>query len=311
MRGESVYVKSSISRSAMLVFVLLPILAGVCKAEVVPMDTLIPKYVNGWRSDHHDATYDRKTLYDYIDGGAEVYLAYGFRQVFARRFVRNSKPSITADLFDMGSSADAYGIFSFEREGDDVGVGQASEYAAGFLRFWKGDFFVSILADEETPDSRKAVMALGQTIASRIKSEGERPKILALVPAEDLIRTSIRYFHEKSGLDYHYFIADKNILGLGKHTEVVLAEYKIGSSKSRLLLVRYPKAAEALAAFSDFKAAYMPEAGEDAVVRTENGKWAAARLRRNLVIAAFDAPTEEAAKTLLRRVADRTEVSEK
>ena len=286
----------------MLIFVLLPILACVCKAEAVPMEKLVPTYMSGWKSDGQDAAYDRKTLYDYIDGGAEVYLAYGFRQVLARRLLRTGQPAITVDLFDMGSSADAYGIFSFEREGADVGIGQDSEYAAGFLRFWKGNFFVSVLADRETPESREAVMEIGRAIASNIKSEGERPKIIARLPSGNPIRTSIRYFHEKSGLDYHYFIADKNILGLGKDTEVVLAQYKIGSSKFQFMLVRYLKTDKALAAFDDFRAAYMPEAGEDATVKTENGKWASAGLRGDLIVAVFDAPTKAAAKGLILKV---------
>lgn len=286
----------------MLIFVLLPILACACKVEAVPMEKLVPTSMSGWKSDGQDATYDRKTLYDYIDGGAEVYLAYGFRQVLARRLVRTGRPAITVDLFDMGSSADAYGIFSFEREGADVGIGRDSEYAAGFLRFWKGDFFVSVLAERETTESRKAVMEIGRKIASNIKSAGERPKIIALLPSGNPIRASIRYFHEKSGLDYHYFVADKNILGLGRDTEVVLARYKIGSSKFQFMLVRYPKAASALAAFKDFKAAYMPEAGGDATIKTENGKWASAGFRADLVIVVFDAPTKAAAKGLVLKV---------
>ncbi|MCX6374676.1 MAG: hypothetical protein NTU88_01320, partial [Armatimonadetes bacterium] len=136
---------------------------------------LVPREMLGWKTDGKDGLYDRNTLFQYIDGGAEVYLAYDFRQEFARRFVKPGQPAITVDVFDMGSSEDAYGIFTFERESGNVGIGQDSEYAAGFLRFWKVQYFVSILADKETPSTRKAVMALGKAIASRIKSAGERP----------------------------------------------------------------------------------------------------------------------------------------
>ena len=81
--------------------------AGVYAAEVKKIGDLAPSEINGWKTDAKDGAYDRSNLYDYIDGGAEVYLAYGYKEAFARRFTRADQPAITADLFDMGSSGDA------------------------------------------------------------------------------------------------------------------------------------------------------------------------------------------------------------
>jgi len=274
------------------------------------MTGLIPEELGGWKADGQDGIYDRKTLYDYIDGAAEVYLAYDFQQVLARRFVKFDQPAITADIFHMRSSEDAYGIFSFEREAGDVGIGQDSEYAAGFLRFWKGKFFVSVLADRETPASREAVMGIGRAIADKIKPDGARPKILTFLPPKDLIPTSIRYFHQKSGLDYHYFVADKNVLGLDEKTDAVLAQYKMGKSKARLLIVGYPNANSAATAFDTFMKAYMPEARDTGVTQTENGEWAAAQVRGSFVMAVFDAPSREKADGLIQAAIAKLEVED-
>ena len=272
------------------------------KEEVSPMKILIPAEVNGWKAVGADGVYDRKNLFDYIDGGAEVYLAYGFRQALTRRFEKRGQPAIVVDVFDMGSSEDAYGIFSFERESACVGIGQDSEYAAGLLRFWKGRFFICVLAERETSAAKRAVMALGKLIAQGIKSPGARPVILAMLPTRNLIATSVRYFHKKSGLDYHYFLADKNILELGERTEALLAEYRTGTTKTRLLLVRYPDPEKASAAFDGFVAAYMPEARGTGIVRTEDGKWTAAKREGPLVVATFGAPTKAQAEILDRAV---------
>jgi hypothetical protein len=186
-----------------------------------------------------------------------------------------------------------------------------SEYAAGFLRFWKGRYFVSILADRETPESKAAVLAIGRAIDSAIKDTGARPAIVDLLPQKDLLPTSVRYFHKKSGLDYHYFLADANILNLDERTEAVLAQCKRGKAKSQLLLVRYPSPDLAESAFTSFLKAYMPDAHGKGIVRTENGKWAAAIRRDSFVAAVFDSATRTRAEQMMKEVAGKLEVREK
>ena len=274
------------------------------------MKDLVPTQIDGWKSDGKDGLYDRMTLYDYIDGSAEVYLAFDFRQAFARQFVKNGQPGITLDFFDMGSSQDAYGIFTFEREGKSVGIGQDSEYASGFLRFWKGTYFVSILADKETAGIRKAVLDLGKAIAKNIRDEGKRPEILSLLPRKGLIETSIRFFHEVSGLNYHYFIADKNVLNLSRETDVLLAQYQQGQSKTQLLVFQYPNAQSARAALESFRKSVIPDARNGAV-RLENGKWAASGERGRTLAIVFDGPTEKTARLLVDEALAKVEEAHK
>ncbi len=284
----------------------------------VKIGDLAPTEINGWKADGKDGEYNRTNLYDYIDGGAEVYLAYGYKAAFARRFTKPEQPAITADIFDMGTSEDAYGLFSFEREGKSVRIGQDSEYAGGFLRFWKGTYFVSILADKESPESKEAVMGLGKAIADKINDAGTRPKMLEFLPQSNLIAPSTRFFHQKSGLDYHFFVADKNILNLGPKTNVLLAQFKTPARrtakvipKSQLLLVQYPTAKEASGAHASFGKAYMPEAKSDGTIRTEDGKFTVARLKSTYVAVVFEAPDTVYANALLDSIVAGMEVKSK
>jgi hypothetical protein len=283
-----------------MVAVLLIMLAAVVSSSGVEMQRLVPKEVAGWIATGEDRTFDRKSVFDYLDGGAEVYLAYDFRRLFTRHFVKPGQGRVIADVFDMGSSKDAFGIFSFEREGKDVGIGRDSEYAAGLLRFWKGTYFVAVTAERETPSSRSAAISLGRAIAAAISASGERPDLLAALPGGNLMPLSVRYFHQASSLNYHYFVADQNILNLSKRTEAVIARYAVkGGKPCILLLVRYPDAAAARGARRKFVAAYMPEAGSKGITRTENGRWTAARCEGRVVVAVFDSPAERGARSLL------------
>ncbi len=294
---------SAMSISAILFI----ILAGVARGDESPMENLIPSEIHGWKAEASDNIYDRKTLFDYIDGGAELYLAYDFRKALARRFNKENEPSITVDLFDMGSSEDAFGVYSFEQDGKSVGIGNDSEYAAGLLRFWKGKYFVSILADRETPEAKNAVLALGRIVASNIRIAGSKPPIISLLPQTNLIPTSVRYFHKKSGIDYHYFLADKNILNLDEKTNVVLAEYAEKNGKSKLLVVQYPSDELSITAYRSFVKAYIPEAQTTGVLKTEDGKWVAVKRCDEYVVAVFEAPTRERASELIAGVKNRRE----
>lgn len=58
-------------------------------------------------------------------------------------------------------------------------------------------------------------------------------------------------------LNQRLFIAHDNVLGLTRETGAVLAQYGRDTAAARLLLVRYPTATAAGAAYGRFMAAYL------------------------------------------------------
>ena len=76
------------------------------------LSELVPGAVGEWRVEGEDRLYDRQGLYEYIDGGAELYISYGYERLFSRTFSKPGQPSMIVDLFDMGSSRNAFGVFS-------------------------------------------------------------------------------------------------------------------------------------------------------------------------------------------------------
>jgi len=273
----------------------------------VDLRVFLPKELNGWKAKEPDVLYNPDTIFDYINGAGEIYRAYNFRRLLARIYTKEANPRIIADLFDMGSSKNAYGVFTHDLEGEDVGIGQDSTYKGGLLSFWKGCFFVSLYAEEETEEAKKALLLLGKKVASSIKQEGDPPALVALFPLENLRGKGIRFFYNHLILNYHFFVADENILLLGQETEAALAAYAKGNEIFYILLVRYPGAETAKDAYESFTKAYMPEAGDSDILRTENGKWTAVRLKEDLLIIVFDGQSESHAKSMIQRVLEREE----
>jgi hypothetical protein len=218
-------------------------------------------------------------------------------------FAKTKQPNILAELFDMGSSEDAYGIFSHAREGEDQGIGQGSEYRGGLLCFWKSRFFVCILSERETPEAKQAVEHLARNIAEKIEVTGAKPKLLDYLPSEGLESNTVRYFHKHTTLNYHYYTASENILKLGPHAEAVLATYQ--PDDTYLLCVRYPDQEQAKEALNSFLTAYIPEAEESGIAEIEDGKWVAARQERAFLMVVFDAPTKAYARDLIKAAEDK------
>jgi hypothetical protein len=263
---------------------------------------LLPDTIECWKVVGKDQIYNDKNLYDYINGGAELYLSYGFKKVINRTYSMPGQPDIVVDLFDMGTSQNAFGVFSHTRETVDKTFGQGSQYTEGLLLFWKDHYFVSIMASPHTVESKKAVFSLAREIEAAISKEGPLPEILSLLPHQSLVRESIRYFHHHIWLNSHYFVADQNILHINEKTDALLAKY--GEQKKRyiLLLVKYQKDKDAGLAYDDFVKYYLPELYKERVVKIEDGTWTACQLTGNFLIIVFNAYTKDEALYLIEAV---------
>ncbi|KPL04609.1 MAG: hypothetical protein AMJ90_00115 [candidate division Zixibacteria bacterium SM23_73_2] len=271
--------------------------------EKIKMKDLVPTEIQGWKQQSKVEIYDRETIFDYINGAGEVYLSYDFQKLWVFRLVKSEKPNIVVEIFDMGLPEDAFGVFSHARESEEIGIGQGSEQRGGLLCFWKGNLFVCIFSEGQSSETKKAVLDLARKIEQRIKVTGEKPKLLACLPDEDLQQQSVRYFHLHTSLNYHYYLASENILNLNPRTEAVLGRYKL--NQTYLLLVHYPDQNDADKAYSNFLNSYIPEAKDKGVAQIEKGKWVKAEKEGEFVIVVFDAPTEAYAQALIQAVRDK------
>lgn len=268
--------------------------------ELVKLSEAIPRKIKGWQATSPDRFFDRRTLYDYIDGGAELYLAYNFHKVLAREYSRPGRPSILLDIFDMGTPADAFGVFTAERLGEDVGIGEGSEYEPGLLRFWRGRFFVSITAMKETKEVKEAIFALGGEVAKAIGKPTREPSVLLqLLPPKGLQKLGVRLFRTHEMLNRFKFLAKENILGLGRDCEGIIAPYRRDKKMMHLLLVLYPNEERARRGEEEFtksiKAGRRP-------ARTKEEKFASVARRGRLLMAVLGAPTSKGAQSFLEQV---------
>ncbi len=255
---------------------------------------LWPAGLNGWTVGEGPTDYTPSTAYTYMDGAAELFLAYNMKNLTVVRYEKPKRPAIVVEVYTMGSPEDAYGLFSFETDDPGAGIGQGSEFGGGLLRFWKGPYFVSVYGDGTGEDVEKATLSLGREVASAITETGNPPRIMSLLPLKvpPFTRTRSWFVRNYVLLNQRFPVAHRNILNLSGDVEAVLGRYENGGNRIHLLLVKYPDAARAGEALAQFRKAYMPDAKGALSVKTENGKWTVARLTGSIVAVVFDAPDE-------------------
>ncbi len=264
----------------------------------------IPREYGKWHSNSPDEKYNRETLFKYINGGAELYLTYGFLDVEVRRFnlKDNTDLEIVMDIYNMGNSEEAYGIFSNEREDDDIGIGQDSEYGGGLLRLWKGKYFISMVVLGDESEAKGVMFEIARDAASAISEEGEKPSLIKMLPEKNKLNNEVRYFHSINSMNNHYYISDDNILNLDNETDCVFAPYISGDDVCYLLIVSYKDKSAASSAFDSFKQHYIPDADDSGSAMLENNKWTKSIKNEKFLCIVFDAPDKKAAEEIVSKI---------
>ena len=230
-----------------------------------------------------DERYPAAAIFTYLDGGAEVYLAYNLRECLARRYT-GPPGELVVDVFDMGSSADAFGVFTHDLDGEPAAVGQGARLRPGWLSAWKGAFFVSVTADRDDAAAQAALLELGRAVAAAVPGEGPPPALLRSLPADGLEPGRVAYVHDHVTLSSHVSLPGGNPLGLGKGTEVAVGRYGRGTAAPAVLLVRYADGVRAAAGASALSRAW--GAAAEATTRGDDGRWRGVAMHgRDLAVA--------------------------
>lgn len=263
------------------------------------LKTVLVKEIHGWKLADEIEKYDRETIFKYMNGAGEIYRLYGYKQLHVARYERKDHPEITVEVFNMGSSEDAYGVYTHSYFGEEAKVGQGAYFRKGFLAFWKAEYFVIVIARGNITSPKNMVLDLGKTLAGNIKKTGKKPSLVASLPKTGLLKKSIRYFHKKDSLNFHYFLSTENILNLDTNTDVVLAEYGKDENTYKLLIIDYKDVKKAKDSRNSFVNAYIPEGEKTGVAKLEDETWTAVKSKGNYLVGVLEAKSQNTASTVL------------
>jgi hypothetical protein len=267
-------------------------------AQKIDLNSSLPEEYGSYRAtDRLD--FEGEALFDYINGGAELYLSYGLKGMTGCKYNGEGLPQVTVEVYEMTSSENAFGVFTQSRDREEYDYGQGSQSYDDFILFWKDKYFVIITTQKSTPESREAVRHMASLTQAAIPGEGVRPSIIDDLPAEGLVEGGYLYFHHYIWLNAYLFIADYNIVDIGDDTHAVLAKYGPPDARCYLLMVDYPGREAAEAASKKLKDKFAPEATPDSpVIMLEDGTFFTMSVRENKLTAIFNGGSREQVENL-------------
>lgn len=147
------------------------------------------------KPDGAPSLYKPDTLYQYIDGGADVYLLYDFQVLLHQNF-KSGAAEVTADIYDMGRTDDAFGIYSAERSPkyNYIVMGAEGYRSKGVLNFFQDRYYVKLAGSGTGADALLDQFA--RTLSTRIAGNRMLPPVLSKLPALRRVRHSEQYIRK-------------------------------------------------------------------------------------------------------------------
>ncbi len=210
--------------------------AAVALHDVFPAADAIP----GWTRDGDTETYTSDTLYDLVDGQADAFFAYNFEQVAVQSYTDEDNV-LRIEIWQLATSADAYGLFTRNRSGEPADVGNEGDTDPGRrLAFWQDRYYAQVRGRQSLEDA--PLRAFAEAVAAALPTGGETPALIAKLPPTGLIPRSAIFFRQEISIQDEIWLGGENILNLTAETEGVLAHYTMNDADILLLMIQYPDA---------------------------------------------------------------------
>ncbi|HXK09160.1 MAG TPA: DUF6599 family protein [Vicinamibacteria bacterium] len=153
--------------------------------------------VPGWTVQGPARSYDRETLFDYMDGNSEGYFAYGFTLMQGVTCVNAASDQLVIDVSEMGDPDRAWGVFVTNRDQRSPieTIGSGGQVLPRRATFAKGRYYVEIAASPDK-DHRDVLRAFVRALEPRVPGEGRVPEAVAWFPRDGLEPDSVRLVPE-------------------------------------------------------------------------------------------------------------------
>ena len=190
-----------------------------------------------WKLDGNFERYDASHLQDYLDGGADIYLEYGFRALGVQ-FYMNKDRRIQAEIFRMKSPGAALGAFSYRRHSPaDTSLHVPNALSKYGILFQKGTYFGAITNMDGSPETAGALKRFAGIILQKIPGKTIRNNLLQKLQQKGLQPSTAMIIAGPLSMRVRWPIGKIHCFHFDKGTKAVTANYKSGRLKYTLFIV--------------------------------------------------------------------------
>lgn len=179
--------------------------------------------VEGWQSPVEISNYDVSTLYEHINGAADLYVKYDFIEMKMGTYTRGDD-YVSVEIYKHKDMNVAFGIYTAERRPDVqvVKIGTEGYLEKDALLFLYGEYYIKLYTNNSNIPAD--LIKIGQAITEAFFACISKPIELEAFPQEGVIPGSLRFIN-------------KNVLGLSFLHKAFMADYMVDGQKFSFFII--------------------------------------------------------------------------
>ena len=211
-------------------------------------------------------SYNGRSLYTYMDGGAELYLEYGFSNLSVRRYVRG-RDRYLVEVYEMRDPESAAAVYTYGRRAGkeaDLVPGCPASITGSEIQLARGSHYLVCRNEDPMAKTGPRLVELARQITQRLQGDCGTGQLFVRMPAERRVPGSEIALSGPIGLNVRPWLST---LGKNGFTRGWIASYKFPDGEVEALLAEYDSPKAAQQAVGELKKSAEP--GVDADVREE------------------------------------------
>lgn len=200
----------------------------------------VPEKVPGFEI-RETARYGPENLFEYINGGSELYIAYGLRQMLHLSFRDKAQEEIVLDIFEMNDPFSAFGLFTHNMEKFSRHPWGWSESSPNLTRLWFGKFYLTITSLSQSENVAAGYQALcAEMLRQFPDAKLHFPEVYLELPEAQMIPGTERYFTHPNFVNQLLFVSESDIWsGDAEAPRFAQALYRSGGRPLLLMILDY------------------------------------------------------------------------
>ncbi len=248
---------------------------------------------DAWTPSGKTETFAGEGLYEHIDGGADIYLEYGFDELAIQKYNKGNE-AVSLEVYRMSDPAAAFGIYTYNRNPSlsPAEVGNGGVIHSNGLFFWQDKYYVDIRQSGSASVAPEQFMPLAQAVSKKIGSvtAAGKPAVMELLPAEHMVPHSEVYARGRLGINNQVYVSSEDLFQLRAGESAAIARYHIGAPEFSVIIADYANDEESRSAYERFSEHFLGSSGEGediiAAMPMPGKHYAIGRVGKDLVVVA-------------------------
>jgi hypothetical protein len=111
----------------------------------------------------------KQGMYDYMDGGAELYFDHGWELLIAADLQGESNQEFKIELYVVKTHQDALDLLDTQRDiGDTTSVGDKAYYGAGMVVWVQGNYYIKLWSWKEYANVQNDILTIAKELSNQL-----------------------------------------------------------------------------------------------------------------------------------------------